>query len=131
MQQLVGGLNLASWGGVREGRQKRMNAQHPDELQQLKIAACAVRSLRKFIALDEELDVEMAREALVQIEQAVIARTDAIEQAKGALRALEGCTVDEAFTELVEESQARNVKPHNVATQLLDALSSKGRPATS
>jgi AmiR/NasT family two-component response regulator len=103
-----------------------MNAQHPDELQQLKMAADAVQSLREFLALDEELDVRVAREALVQIEQAVISRTDAIEQAKGALRALEGCTVDEAFTELVEESHDRNVKLHTVAFELLDALSSKG-----
>jgi hypothetical protein len=50
-----------------------MNAQHPDELQQLKMAADAVQSLREFLALDEELDVRVAREALVQIEQAVIA----------------------------------------------------------
>ena len=34
-----------------------MNGQHPDEFQQLKIAAGAVQSLREFIALDEELDV--------------------------------------------------------------------------
>ena len=60
-----------------------MNGQHPDEFQQLKIAAGAVQSLREFVALDEELDVGVAREALVQIEQAVISRTDAIEQAKG------------------------------------------------
>jgi AmiR/NasT family two-component response regulator len=39
---------------------------------------------------------------------------------------LEGCTVDEAFTELVEESHDRNVKLHTVAFELLDALSSKG-----
>jgi hypothetical protein len=73
-----------------------MNGQHPDEFQQLKIAAGAVQSLREFVALDEELDVGVAREGLVQIEQVVISRTNAIEQAKGAIRALEGCTVDEA-----------------------------------
>jgi hypothetical protein len=37
-----------------------MNAQHPDELQQLKMAADAVQSLREFLALDEELDVRVA-----------------------------------------------------------------------
>jgi AmiR/NasT family two-component response regulator len=107
-----------------------MNGQHPDEFQQLKIAAGAVQSLREFVALDEELDVGVAREGLVQIEQVVISRTDAIEQAK-AIRALEGCSVDEGFTKLVEESRARNVKLHTVAFELLDALSSKGRPVNS
>jgi len=108
-----------------------MNGQHPDEFQQLKIAAGAVQSLREFVALDEEFDVGVAREGLVQIEQVVISRTDAIEQAKGAIRALEGCSVDEGFTKLVEESRARNVELHTVAFELLDALSSKGRPVNS
>jgi len=98
-----------------------MFAPHPDELQQLKTASDALQSLREFLALDEEVDVEAAREALTQIEQVLIAR-NAIEQAKGAIRALEGGTADEALAKLVEESQSRNVTLQSVAVELLNSL---------
>lgn len=105
-----------------------MDGQHPDELEQLRTASDAIRSLREFLALDEKPDIEAARESLVQLEQVLTSRT-AIEQAKGAIRAIEGCSADEAFAKLVQESQARNVKLHTVAVELLNALSNKGRRA--
>ena len=42
-----------------------------------------------------------------------------IEQAKGALMALHCCDADAAFEMLVQESQNRNLKLHQVAHELL------------
>ncbi|HVV09475.1 ANTAR domain-containing protein [Amycolatopsis sp.] len=56
-----------------------------------------------------------------RLEFALISRAR-IEQAKGALMAAHGCTADDAFLRLVEQSQARNVKLREIAHQLLPSL---------
>jgi hypothetical protein len=47
--------------------------------------------------------------------------------AKGALIAQKGCTPDEAFTRLVNESQRRNVRLHVIAQELLASLQAPQR----
>jgi GAF domain-containing protein len=64
---------------------------------------------------------QQSRETVAQLEQALISRSD-IDQAKGALRAIHGCTADEAFARLVKESQRRNIKLNTVAVELLGSL---------
>jgi GAF domain-containing protein len=46
-----------------------------------------------------------------------------IDQAKGVLMAIHRCTAEDAFTRLVEQSQHRNIKVRQVATELLDYIS--------
>jgi AmiR/NasT family two-component response regulator len=45
----------------------------------------------------------------------------------GFMMAAHGCTADEAFQRLVEQSQRRNVKLHDIACQLLASLTSTAR----
>lgn len=52
-----------------------------------------------------------------------------IEQAKGMLMALHGIDADAAFDRLRNESQARNVKLHVIAHELVDRLSQPGPAA--
>ncbi|MFE0023964.1 ANTAR domain-containing response regulator [Amycolatopsis sp. NPDC059021] len=66
-----------------------------------------------------------ARRTITQLEQAMATRAG-IEQAKGALMAIHGCTGDEAFARLVEQSQHRNVKLHQVAQDFLTTLRAPG-----
>lgn len=63
-----------------------------------------------------------ARETIAQLEAALTTRTD-IDQAKGALRAIHGCSAESAFERLKAASQQRNVKLHIVAREFLDSLS--------
>ncbi|PXY36918.1 hypothetical protein BA062_11520 [Prauserella flavalba] len=56
-----------------------------------------------------------------QLEFALVSRAD-IEQAKGVLMALHGCSADEAFLLLAHESQVRNTKLREVARELLTSL---------
>jgi AmiR/NasT family two-component response regulator len=53
-----------------------------------------------------------------------------IEQAKGALRALRRIGAEDAYAILLQESQRRNVKVHDVAAELLDNLDSHAAPYT-
>lgn len=59
---------------------------------------------------------------MAQLQAALGSRSE-IDQAKGVLRAVHGCSADEAFAMLVQRSQHDNVKLHIVAAQLLDSLS--------
>jgi GAF domain-containing protein len=61
------------------------------------------------------------RDNVVQLEQALLSRAD-IDQAKGAIRAMNGSSADEAFASMVTQSQRTNVKLRDLARQLLDAL---------
>jgi transcriptional regulator with GAF, ATPase, and Fis domain len=62
------------------------------------------------------------RETVSQLEEALTSRAQ-IDQAKGALRVLNGCTADEAFAILVARSQHANIKLRDVARQIVDDLS--------
>jgi hypothetical protein len=64
---------------------------------------------------------QFSRRTLAQLERALDCRGD-IEQAKGVLRSLHGYSADEAFAELVKQSQRRNIKLHDVALELLASL---------
>jgi AmiR/NasT family two-component response regulator len=46
---------------------------------------------------------------VIQLETALVSRSE-IDQAKGALRARTGCTADQAFATLVDQSERRNIK---------------------
>ena len=61
------------------------------------------------------------RDTVAQLERALVSRSQ-IDQAKGALRAVNACTAEEAFALLTERSQRRNVKLRVVAGQVLDEL---------
>ena len=65
---------------------------------------------------------QRSRETVAQLQAALVTRSE-IDQAKGVLRALHGCSADEAFAMLVQRSQHDNVKLRVVAAQLLDSLS--------
>jgi GAF domain-containing protein len=64
---------------------------------------------------------QQSRETVAQLQAALVSRSD-IDQAKGVLRALHGCSADEAFAMLVRRSQDDNVKLTTVAAQLLDSV---------
>jgi ANTAR domain/GAF domain len=68
---------------------------------------------------------QMTRDTVTSLERALISRAE-IDQAKGALMAIHGCSADEAFQRLVSESQERNIKLHQVARQLLAWLHRTG-----
>lgn len=64
---------------------------------------------------------QQTRAATDNLERALTSRT-VIDQAKGALRAIHGCSAEEAFDRLVHTSQHANVKVHTVAQGLLESL---------
>ena len=68
------------------------------------------------------------RETVAQLERALVSRTD-IDQAKGALRALNGGSAEDAFASLVERSQRENIKLRDVALQIINELSRSVPPA--
>lgn len=61
------------------------------------------------------------RDKVSSLERALHSRPE-IDQAKGALMAVHGCTADEAFQQLVRGSQDHNVKLHDVVRRLLASL---------
>lgn len=65
---------------------------------------------------------QRSRHTIAQLNDALTSRA-VIDQAKGALRAVHGCTEDEAFARLIRESQNSNVKLHTVAARFLESLS--------
>ncbi|MFC3897405.1 ANTAR domain-containing protein [Lentzea rhizosphaerae] len=67
---------------------------------------------------------QRSREHSKQLETALVSRA-VIEQAKGALMAVHGCTAEEAFTMLVQRSQRDNVKLRDVAKDLLDSIAQR------
>lgn len=64
---------------------------------------------------------QQSRDTVAQLERALTSRAE-IDQAKGALMAIHGCTADEAFQRLVNESQQRNTKLYDIARGLLKSL---------
>ncbi|WP_422743265.1 ANTAR domain-containing protein [Mycobacterium sp. WMMD1722] len=66
------------------------------------------------------------RDTVDQLNGALTSRS-VIDQAKGALRAIHGCSEDEAFQRLVTQSQHSNVKLHTVAAVFLDSLNQDAR----
>jgi ANTAR domain/GAF domain len=61
---------------------------------------------------------QKTRDTVTSLERALTSRAE-IDEAKGALMAIHGCTADEAFQRLVSESQDRHIKLHEVARELL------------
>lgn len=96
------------------------------------------RSTCEFDAVDEKLlslytsmacraiTIASRRQQLVytvaQLEAALVSRSD-IDQAKGALRVLNGGSADDAFAALVEQSQRENIKLRVLARRIVDDLS--------
>jgi AmiR/NasT family two-component response regulator len=108
-QQLIGSLNVYSYTA---------SAFDPfdEKLMQLftVTAGQAVANARRW---------QHSRETVTQLERALTSRAE-IDQAKGALMAIHGCSADQAFARLVSESQQRNVKVATVARQLLESFRS-------
>lgn len=69
---------------------------------------------------------QQSRETVAHLERALTSRAD-IDQAKGALMAVHGCTAEEAFQRLVEQSQRSNIRVHDIARRLLDSVTSADR----
>jgi AmiR/NasT family two-component response regulator len=67
---------------------------------------------------------QKARETVGQLETALVSRSD-IDMAKGAFIALHGCSPDEAFARLVDESQRRNIKVRDVVREMLNRMQTK------
>lgn len=68
---------------------------------------------------------QQTRDTVTNLERALVSRAE-IDQAKGALMAMHGCTADEAFQRLVSGSQEQNTKLYEVARQLLAWLHHAG-----
>jgi AmiR/NasT family two-component response regulator len=66
---------------------------------------------------------QQSRETITQLEQALTSRAE-IDEAKGVLMALHGCSAEDAFDRLVRESQRRNLKVRDIATELLARVQS-------
>ncbi|BBX62237.1 transcriptional regulator [Mycobacterium saskatchewanense] len=64
---------------------------------------------------------QKTRDNVTSLERALTSRAE-IDQAKGALMAIHGCTPDEAFQRLVSASQDQNIKLHELARQFLASL---------
>src|SRR6185437_9551385 len=62
-----------------------------------------------------------SRETVTQLEKALLSRSE-IDMAKGALIAMHGCDAAGAFARLVDESQRRNIKVRDIASELLGSL---------
>jgi transcriptional regulator with GAF, ATPase, and Fis domain len=116
-QELVGSLNIYSTAAT---------AFDPfDEgLLQLYTAAAAA-------AITNARRRQDFRRSITQLEAALTSRAE-IDQAKGVLMAVHGCTADEAFARLVEQSQRTNTKVSKLAHDLLASLrASPGAVASS
>lgn len=61
---------------------------------------------------------QKTRDTVGSLERALTSRAE-IDQAKGALMAIHGCTADEAFERLVSASQKQHIKLHEVARGVL------------
>jgi GAF domain-containing protein len=64
------------------------------------------------------------RATISQLNTALTSRHE-IDQAKGILMALHGCTADEAFRHLITHSQHNNTKLHTVARDLLTSVATR------
>ena len=106
-QELVGSLNIYS-------RTSTAFDSFDTELMRLYSVAAgqAISNSRRW---------QSARETVTQLETALVSRSD-IDMAKGALIALYGCSPDEAFAKLVDESQRLNVKLRDVVRDILTRM---------
>jgi transcriptional regulator with GAF, ATPase, and Fis domain len=73
-------------------------------------------------AVDTARRWQRLRHTVSQLEDALVSRSE-IDQAKGALRVINGGSADDAFASLVERSQRDNVKVRDLARQILEELS--------
>jgi hypothetical protein len=64
---------------------------------------------------------QQSRDKIAQLETALTSRAE-IDQAKGILMALHGCTADEAFARMAERSQHTNIKVRTLARDLLASV---------
>ncbi len=69
---------------------------------------------------------EQSRQTVTQLEQALTSRAE-IDQAKGVLMALHGCSAEEAFELLAAQSKQQNVKLREVARQLMASVRAAGQ----
>lgn len=111
-QELVGSLNVYSYTATAfdpfdEGLMRLFT----------EAAGAAITNARRW---------QQSRSTIAQLERALTSRA-VIDQAKGMLMALHGCTADEAFDLLVNQSQHRNIKVHDVAKQLVESVRSLDR----
>jgi hypothetical protein len=106
-QEMVGSLNIYSYTA---------SAFDPFDEQLMRLytvaAGHAITNARRW---------QHSRDTVAQLEQALTSRPD-IDMAKGALIALHGCDPDQAFAELVDQSQQSHLRLHTVATELLARL---------
>lgn len=109
-QDLVGSLNIYSHAAAAFD-------QFDAELMRLYSVAAGQ-------AISNNTRWQKARETVGQLESALVSRSD-IDMAKGALIALHGCSPDEAFAKLVEESQRLNIKLRDVVRNLLQRMQAK------
>jgi ANTAR domain/GAF domain len=105
--ELVGSLNVYS---------KTATAFDPFDESLMRLYTATARS-----AIISARRWQRSRDTIAQLSRALTSRSD-IDQAKGALRAIHGCTEDEAFQRLVSQSQHTNIKLHTVARALLGSL---------
>ena len=75
-------------------------------------------------AISNAIRWQKARETVAQLETALFSRSD-IDMAKGALIAIHGCSPDDAFAQLVNESQRLNVKLRDVVRDILTRMQVK------
>jgi GAF domain-containing protein len=105
--ELVGSLNVYS---------RSVGAFDPFDEELLRLytvtAGAAVTNARRW---------QQARGTTDSLQRALTSRA-VIDQAKGALQAIHGCSADQAFDRLVQKSQHSNVKVARVAQDLLDSL---------
>lgn len=108
----VGALNLYSDRPRTFGRAEQEVAR--------RFAGEASRALKLALRLTQHAEVN------AQLEKALESRT-IIDQAMGIIMGQNRCSADEAFAILRNASQHRNIKLRAVATEIVDAVSRKGR----
>ncbi|MGC7096685.1 ANTAR domain-containing protein [Amycolatopsis lurida] len=106
----VGAINLFGFGGhgFRELDEKYL------EMYTVMVET-TVRGTHRYL---------QAKEHIAQLRRAMESRA-VIEQAKGILMAARGLTADQAFQELVSQSQRENVKLHTIADKFVAQMSAE------
>lgn len=106
-QELVGSLNIYSHTATA--------------FDQFDVELMRLYSVAAGQAISNSSRWQKCRETVNQLESALVSRSD-IDMAKGALIALHGCDAGEAFAKLRDESQRRNIKLREVASEQLNRL---------
>jgi GAF domain-containing protein len=102
--QLLGSFNLYS--------------HNPDGFDTVDEVVMRIFSAAATQAIDHARRLHRARDQIGNLEIALDSRAE-IDHAKGILMAIHRCSASEAFDKLVEQSQHRNVKLHQVALELI------------